>query len=42
MMYYGICKSKEYKESMLLGKLELSIKIIGKGGYAVHYIKKWK
>ena len=27
-MYYGICKSKEYKESMLLGNLSYQLKLL--------------
>lgn len=30
MMYYGICKSKEYKESMLLGNLSYQLKLLGR------------
>lgn len=30
MMYYGICKSKEYKESMLLGNMSYQLKLLGR------------
>jgi len=30
MMYYGICNSKECKESMLLGNLSCQLKLLGR------------